>query len=137
MLKAKDLMTTPVETLAPHDDIDLASMLMRLDRLHHLPVVDEGRLVGLISDRDILRAERSTMVGATKDEARRFNMKIRASEVMTDAVQTIAPDTSAVEAAQIMRERGFGCLPVVDDGEVVGIVTPRDYLGLVVELLLA
>ena len=136
MMKAKDLMTRPVETLGPDDDLDLASMLMRLDRLHHLPVVEDGRLIGLISDRDVLRAEQSTLVRHTKEDARRFNMKIRARDVMTLSVQTIGPETPVLEAAQIMREKGFNCLPVVDDGEVVGILTPRDFLGLVVKLLL-
>ena len=63
-------------------------------------------------------------------------MKIRARDVMTLSVQTIDPETPVLEAAQIMREKGFNCLPVVDDGEVVGILTPRDFLGLVVKLLL-
>jgi CBS domain-containing membrane protein len=135
-MKVADIMTDHVETLDPDDDIDLASMIMRLDRLRHLPVVEDGRLVGLISDRDILRAQQSTLAGATKEEVRRFNMRIKARDVMTQKVETTTPEASALEAAEILRERGYGCLPVMRDGMVVGIVTPTDFLGLVVQLLL-
>lgn len=135
-MKVADIMTDHVETLDPDDDIDLASMIMRLDRLRHLPVVEDGRLVGIISDRDILRAQQSTLAGATKEEVRRFNMRIKARDVMTQKVETTTPEASALEAAEILRERGYGCLPVMRDGMVVGIVTPTDFLGLVVQLLL-
>lgn len=137
MLKVRDVMSVNVETLNPDDDLDLASMLMRLDRLHHLPVVEGDQLLGIISDRDVLSAQRSRFLETNKDESRRFNMGIKAKEAMTSQVDTISPEASAVEAAQMLREKGYGCLPVVDDGRVVGIVTPTDFLGLVVELLLA
>lgn len=137
MLKVRDLMSADVETLAPTDDIDLASMLMRLDRLRHLPVVEDGMLIGIISDRDVLKAQRSIFAEEDKDARRRFAMSIKAKDVMTKQVDTIGPDASALEAAEVLRERGYGCLPVVEDGRLVGIVTPTDFLGLVVELLLA
>lgn len=137
MLKVRDVMSVNVETLNPDDDLDLASMLMRLDRLHHLPVMEGDQLVGIISDRDVLSAQRSSFAGCDKDETRRFNMGIKARDAMTSKVDTISPEASVVEAAQMLRERGYGCLPVVEDGRVVGIVTPTDFLGLVVELLLA
>ena len=135
-MKVADIMTDHVETLDPEDDIDLASMIMRLDRLRHLPVVEDGRLVGIISDRDILRAQQSSLSGASKEEARRFNMRIKAKDVMTRKVETTTPETSVLEAAEVLRERGYGCLPVMADGVVIGIVTPTDFLGLVVQLLL-
>ena len=137
MMKVRDLMSTGVETLAPEDDIDLASMLMRLDRLRHLPVVEDDRLVGLISDRDVLRAQQSVFAEEDPEARRRFAMAIRADKIMTRDVDTIGPEASALEAAQVLREKGYGCLPVVEDGQVIGIVTPTDFLGLVVELLLA
>lgn len=137
MLKVRDLMSADVETLAPTDDIDLASMLMRLDRLRHLPVVEDGQLLGIISDRDVLKAQRSVFADEDKDARRRFDMGIKAKDVMTKQVDTIGPEASALEAAEILRERGYGCLPVIEDGQLIGIVTPTDFLGLVVELLLA
>lgn len=136
MLLVRDLMTTTVETLDPDDDIDLASMIMRLDRLRHLPVVDDGKLVGLISDRDVLRAQRSSLSGESREALRRFNMRIKARDIMTEKVQTVGPETTALEAAEVLREKGYGCLPVMQDGELVGIVTPVDFLGLTVKLLL-
>jgi len=135
-MKVADIMTDHVETLDPDDDIDLASMIMRLDRLRHLPVVQDGRLLGIISDRDILKAQQSSLSGASKEEARRFNMRIKARDIMTKKVETVAPESSALEAAEILRERGYGCLPVMKDGVVIGIVTPTDFLNLVVQLLL-
>lgn len=137
MLRVRDLMSSEVETLEPNDDIDLASMLMRLDRLRHLPVVDEDGIVGIVSDRDVLRAQQSVLGDGDHDARRRFAMSIKAGDVMTPNVDTISPDASALEAAQVLREKGYGCLPVVDDGKLVGIVTPTDFLGLVVEMLLA
>ena len=136
MLKVRDLMTPYVETLNPDDDIDLASMLMRLDRFRHLPVVSDGQLVGIVSDRDIMRAEQSSLSETTIEANRRFNMKVKAQDVMTVQVDTIEPDATVLKAAEILREKGYSCLPVLEEDRLVGIITPTDFLGLVVKLLL-
>ena len=134
-MKVRELMSDHVETLEPEDDLDLASMLMRLDRLHHLPVVEEGDLIGIISDRDVLRAQESSLRGLSSEESRRFDMRVKARDIMTVEVDTVTPDTSVDEALEKLRKRPYSCLPVLEDGQIVGIVTPTDFLDLLAKIL--
>ena len=134
-MKVRDLMTTRVETLEPDDDLDLANALMRLERSRHLPVLANGDLIGLVSDRDILRAQVSSLARMSEEELRCSNMRIKVSEVMTHDVETIGPDVPAREAARRMRLRKIGCLPVVENGCLVGIVTVSDFLDAAIEAL--
>ncbi len=136
MMRVRELMSTEVEVLDPDDDLDLAAMLMRLDRLRHLPVVRDGEVLGVVSDRDLLRAQVSDQRGLTVQEVRRANMAVRARDVMSTKLHTVGPETSALEAAELLREHRIGCLPVIDNGRLVGIVTAQDFLALVVKLLL-
>lgn len=125
----KDIMTRQVETLDPNDDVDLADMLMRLDHLHHLPVVDDGQLVGLVSQRDLARHQMSPSTGLSPEAQRRANLKVKVRDMMVESVTTISPDLTLLQAAELMRERYLGCLPVLEDGELVGIVTGSDLLS--------
>jgi CBS domain-containing protein len=134
-MTVQELMTTRVETLDPSDDVDLADMVMRLDRLHHLPVVSDGQLVGLVSQRDIARHQVSPSSGLSLEAQRRANLRVKVRDMMVTDVATVPPGTSVLEAAELMRERYLGCLPVVDDGELVGIVTGTDMLGLLIQEL--
>lgn len=134
-LTVQDIMSTHVETLDPADDVDLADMLMRLDRLHHLPVVEDGQLVGLVSQRDIARHQVSPSSGLSVEAQRRANLRVKVRDMMVSSVTTIGPTASVLDAAQVMRERYLGCLPVLEDGELVGIVTGTDMLGLLVRAL--
>lgn len=134
-MKVRELMSTQVETLDPDDDLDLANALMRLDRTRHLPVLAHGELVGMISDRDILKAQVSSLSGLTDEELRQVNLRIKVHEIMTTNVLSVTPETSAREAAKVLRVRKVGCLPVLDDGHLVGIVTATDFLDLVIRVL--
>lgn len=129
-LTVGDVMSKNVETLDPADDVDLADMLMRLDRLHHLPVVDGGQLVGIVSQRDVARHQVSPSSGLSLEAQRRANLRVKVRDMMVGSVATIEPSAPLVEAAETMRERYLGCLPVVDDGELVGIITGTDMLSL-------
>lgn len=130
-----DIMTRNVETLDPADDVDLADMLMRLDRVHHLPVIEDGQLVGLVSQRDIARIQVSPTSGLTVEAQRRAHLQVKVRDMMVADVMTAPSTTSILEAAKLMKERYFGCLPVVDDGELVGIVTGTDMLGAFITVL--
>lgn len=117
MLQVQDLMTRDVITLRPMDNLRQVDALLRLGRVRHLPVVEGGRLVGLVTHRDLLRAQARV----------RSSPGIRASEVMTREVETIPPDTSVRYAIYKLLDDKVGCLPVVDAaGRLVGIFTESD-----------
>lgn len=103
--------------------------LLEETRVHHLAVVDDGELVGILSDRDVLNA--TSPYCNTKYEHKRdeFLLDRKVHQIMTRHPVTVAPDTPVNEAAAVMLLRKVSCLPVVDDGgEVVGIVSWRDLL---------
>ena len=134
-LLVANLMSRHVETLSPDEDLDLADMIMRLEKLRHLPVVAEGRVVGVLSERDLLRAQASSLKALSRKEQRAENLQIKVREAMTKNTVTIAASATALEAAEIMRERRFGCLPVVDGETLVGIITESDLLEHVIRVL--
>lgn len=135
-LLVRDLMTESVITLNEDEDLGLAEEIMKLGRVRHLPVIDANdRLVGLITHRDLLRAQVSSIAGLTADEDKAIKRSLRASQIMNTGVQTVAPTDKALTAAQTMQHEKIGCLPVVDAGKLVGIVTEADFLGLVIRAL--
>lgn len=127
VLKVKDVMSPDVETLVLGEPLDLANMVISLGRIRHLPVVDgEGRLCGLVTHRDVLSsfAELFRRKGTEDDAA-----LIRVETIMTRDLITIGPDQPALEAAHILYENKFGCVPVVEaDDKLVGIVTEADFV---------
>ena len=113
-----DFMTRELVTVNEGDDLALAESMLRLGRIRHLPVVRQGKLVGLLTYRDLLRS--------TGDTDRRSTT---AADVMTREPEAVRPDTSLVRAARLMLEKKFGCLPVVErDGRLVGIITESDFV---------
>ena len=128
-LRVHDLMTKEPVTVDADEEIDLADQLMQLGRFRHVPVLDEGRLVGLITQRDLLRARAADAVTPPR--------YVKARELMTREVHAVAPDVLLLEAAQLLLERKYGCLPVVDDGELVGILTEADFVRLAIRQLSA
>ncbi|MFK7992080.1 MAG: CBS domain-containing protein [Sandaracinaceae bacterium] len=119
-----DLMSTDVFAMTAGQSMSLAESAMRGVRLRHIPVVDSAfRLVGLITHRDILMAK--VQGGGT----------VLVADLMQMAVCTVSPDTPAMNAARLLQDHRFGCLPVVEEGRLVGIVTEHDFLSLVTEPL--
>jgi CBS domain-containing protein len=122
------LMTAkPVLTALPDDGLDLATSLMRSHNLHHLPVVENERLVGLLSDLDVLGVQSSSLdpLGPAERLAERHWTHVR--DAMSTRVVTVSPDESAAEAAEVLRRRRIGCLPVLTGGRLIGILTVTDY----------
>jgi len=115
----------PVVTLRAGDHLDLSRTLMTVHRVRHLPVVDGERVVGLVSDHDLLRAEASAL--APPAERLRENAQLLVREVMTPRVVTIASDEPAVDGARVLLRRRFGALPVLSSHKLVGMLTVRDY----------
>ncbi len=125
----KDLMTTSVVSLDADDDLTLAEDLMTSRKIRHLPVVDsKGHLVGLITRSDLLHTSLSALHKATAAD-RRMKEGVQAHMVMQAKVATVGPDTPLREAVRVLRDKKYGCLPVVTDGaKLVGIVTDTDFL---------
>jgi acetoin utilization protein AcuB len=131
MLQVKDSMTLEVATLSPEDTAKTALALCRERRIRHLPVLEDGRLVGIASDRDFRAA--APPLG-DPDRAAAL-AEIRVGEVMAREVVTVASDDPIEQAANTMRERRIGCLPVLEDGELVGIITASDVMDALVYLV--
>jgi CBS domain-containing protein len=117
----EQFMSTDLFTVRPEDIIDLAASLMHWKHVRHVPVEnDRGDLVGIVSHRDLLE-----LIVLGKADGR---CAIPVREVMKCDLITITPETSALEALFIMRDKGIGCLPVVNGKMLVGLVTAYDYL---------
>ena len=131
MLLVKDSMAREVVTLSPGTTAGEALGLCRERRIRHLPVVEDGRLVGVVSDRDLRSA-----TPAFGDPARAAALaEVRVGDVMAREVVTARPDDPIDDAANAMRERGINCLPVLQGDELVGIVTSSDVMESLVFLL--
>ena len=134
--RVADAMTRAVYTLKATQSLPLAEAMMGLARVRHVPVVDDdGHVVGLVTHRDLLAAKISTLAPLSEDERSTLQLSVPVSRVMRTEVWTIRSDALALTAARIMREHRYGCLPVVDDGRLVGIVTEADLLTLLTESL--
>jgi CBS domain-containing membrane protein len=129
-LRVKDLMTPVVLSVHPDDTVDTVYDLMNERGIRHLTVVDgDGDLVGLVSHRDLLRSSPIQRAEVPLFLVREILRRTRVEEVMTSEVETAAPDTPASEAARILFENKFGCLPVLDErSKLVGILTESDFV---------
>jgi len=135
-LFVRDIMTRKVAVLYVEHNLALAEWGMQELRFRHLPVVEGNKLVGLVSERDLLRASVSTLNSDHNLLDDNLKRNFFVAEVMTTEIVSIRPDATLVEAAKLLRDRKFGCLPVTEeDGTLVGILTQSDLVGLVAQLL--
>lgn len=130
-----DIMTANPTTVTPRNAIRTAINLMREGGYRRLPVVDRGRLVGIITDRDLRRAANSPFVVREQWYDNFILDHIEVGSCMTPNPLTIEPSAPIVEATRLMRNHKIGGLPVVADGQLVGIVTETDLLDFLIELL--
>jgi CBS domain-containing protein len=123
----EDFMSTAVITMKESDALSAAQIEMQMAEIRHLPVVDKkGHVVGVLSDRDILR-------NLTKIDGEPTPV----AKIMSHRVRTVQPTMPAAEAATLLLEHKFGCLPVVgDDEQIVGIITDTDFLRIAEQALL-
>jgi CBS domain-containing protein len=123
------IMQTDYVSVAAGDHLDLVDDVMNLGRIRHMPVLDGQKLVGVVSQRDLLSASLSKVLDFDAAERRTFMRSIEVSEVMTASPVTVRPSTSLREAARLVLTHRIGCLPVVgEDDRMVGLVTETDLL---------
>jgi acetoin utilization protein AcuB len=125
-----EIMTTDVITARMDDTLGGIRKVFELKQFHHIPIVEENRLVGIVSDRDVLRGLSPYIDSARADNRALNTLKKKAHQVMTRRVITISSEDSIEEAVTLMLGKKFNCLPVLErSGAVVGIVTKIDLLG--------
>jgi CBS domain-containing membrane protein len=129
----RDLMTQNPTTLDLNETLDLAESIMNLGRIRHLPVIEDGRIVGIVSQRDLFRSALITALGFGRKTTDTLIKTIKIKEIMTKKVVTISPEANIKDAARLMIDKKIGCLPVVEGDWLVGIVTETDMLRYVVE----
>jgi acetoin utilization protein AcuB len=135
--KVKDVMTKGAITIEPDARLGKAITLMKTKRVRHLPVVDDqGQLVGVVTDRDLRHAMLSPAVAQLLGRSAHRRLRglrhelkdLRVRDVMTWVVTTTHPEATVAHAAVVMFEQRLGCLPVVKNGKLMGIVTEMDLL---------
>jgi CBS domain-containing protein len=124
-----EIMRTQFVSLKADDRLDLVDDVMKLGRIRHMPVLDGERLVGVVSQRDLLAASLSKALDFEPRHRRTFLRSVLVDEVMTKDLVTVGPDAPLEEAALLILRRKIGCLPVVNArGVCVGLVTEADLL---------
>ena len=130
--QVRDLMSPLVKTIERNDELLIADTVMRNERIRHLPILDDaGRLVGIVSQRDLFLNALVRALGHESAARDRALGSIAVKEIMTEDVVTTTPDALIAAAAQVMVDRKIGCLPVVEDNAVVGILSESDIVSAV------
>lgn len=133
MIDIDTIMSTELVTLRVSDNLDTARNLMHDHRIHHLPVIDaDERLVGLITLTNVLAATDSFLRDA---QSQMHPKDIPVGEVMVTDVATVDRHAGLREAALFLEKHKIGCLPVVTDGNLEGIITDTDFVGVAINLL--
>jgi predicted transcriptional regulator len=127
------MMGSPV-TLRPEDTLDLANDVISLGRIRHIPVLADGRLVGLLSERDLIGAAANQIFGLKQKSKSALLKTVLIKDIMKKKVVTVTPDTTIKDAAHLMASKKIGCVPVVTDGALVGLLTTTDVLRYVESL---
>jgi acetoin utilization protein AcuB len=122
-------------TVTKDERMTVAKKIMKEKNIRHLPVVDGKRLVGLLTNMDVRKAEASPATSLEIRELHYLLDKLTVGEIMTRNVITIAPDVSVEEAAILLHDNKIGCLPVVEDGNLVGIITENDVMEILIDVM--
>lgn len=133
-MKVKYWMTKEPVTIGPDEPIAEAARVMKERGFRRLPVMDNGKLVGLVTYRNILEAQPSSVSTLSVHEARYLVAKLKVSDVMRKNPITVAPDDDVLTALMEGHKKGIGAYPVLEGGHLVGIVTATDLFDLVVHI---
>jgi acetoin utilization protein AcuB len=124
----RDIMQQQVVTVSMGDTLSTVEDIMTLGGVRHMPVVHRGSLVGVLSERDLLRASLSNLTEFGLEERRAFLHVVEITQVMTSPPIVIGPEARIEMAARLLAEERIGCLPVVEEGKLTGMVTETDVL---------
>ena len=131
-MRVEELMTSKVFTVEPHDLIDRVFFLIHYEKVRHLPVVEKGKVIGMVSDRDLYKTlgpkSNSNSIENGKNETELHVIPRKVQNIMRRGVLTITPDNFASEAAALMADNKIGALPVVKNDKLVGILSSTDIL---------
>ena len=136
MLKVKDIMTNEVFVLHAAQTLELVRSLMRIKHVRHVPIVEpDNTFVGLMTHRDLLAQTISHLADVDEEEQEYLDRNIHIMNIMKTDVTTADPEMDICGAITLLLEHKYGCLPIVSEGKLVGIVTEADFLQLTLELL--
>lgn len=135
MITVDEIMSTDIVSANADSSLGELVKLMEQHSVRHLPVLEHGHLVGLVSQRDILAAGGSNIGSYIPAERELVERTIRARDIMTEQLKTIDVRANMRKAALLLQQHKYGCLPVVDGGSLVGIITDFDFVGVAINLL--
>ncbi|MGA0231762.1 MAG: HPP family protein [Saprospiraceae bacterium] len=123
------MMTTEVKTVEPEDTMKKVEQVFRENRIHHIPVVEEGKLLGIVSKSDYLFFKRGFNDQTTDNRIDEFRLKTRkVKDIMTKGIAKLEMADRIGVALEIFKENLFHAIPIVDDGKLVGIITTFDII---------
>jgi len=122
-------------TITKEERMTKAKKILQEKNIRHLPVVDGKKLIGLVTNMDIRKAEASPATSLEIRELHYLLDKLTVDEIMTRNVITISPDISVEEATTLLHDNKIGCLPVIEDGNLVGIITENDVMKILIEVM--
>ena len=131
----REYMTSPAITVAPDTTVQDAEKILREHKIRRLPVVDGGKLVGVVTRARLREVAPSPATSLSVWELNYLLAKMTVKDVMQKKVVTVTPDTSIEKAATLGQERGVGTLPVVEDDRVVGVITTTDMYRILTDVL--
>jgi CBS domain-containing protein len=127
-MQVREIMSQDIEVVDRNDTLLAVEERMATKQLRHLPVLEQGDIVGIVTQRDLFKAAMSSTMGYGEKAQKAYLQSVRVKEIMTYPVVTIIPDTSVAAAAEMLITKGIGCLPVVDGTTLVGMITKTDLL---------
>ncbi len=131
----REIMTNDVTTLPEAGTMLDAAMIFARTSLRHIPVLRDASLVGVLTERDMKRFAPGLMSGISSQQYNELMENTPLSKVMTRNPMTLSPDQDVADAADLFSTKRFGCLPVVEQGKLVGIVTTTDMLRLLAQMM--
>ena len=126
--RVRDIMPDHMVTISESDTLSTVEDIMTLGRVRHMPVVHGGKLVGVVSERDLLRASLSDLSGIDDGRRRAFLHGVEIARVMSSPPVVVHPDETVEAAARVMAENKIGCLPVLENDRLLGLITETDVL---------